>query len=471
MLLDELRKRALHIGDVTKEYELLMEDINEEDAVFVWKYKENEERGIFVELKVDDGSLINYSKDLNSDSGSSSYTEEQLREMALEFVIRQHPDAPELFTMKEWGKIGENKYRLSYVQTEFHLPLPFSGFYIEITVNGEIINFRYYGKAENVQIPNSVVDKDQVMKEYLAELDIELLISEISSDIYVEGDNLPHLVYEPSLPFRFYPGNGDKKALEFEEEVEGEERLEKVTKPKEELDVTIDELIGFDENKFKKVREQDMGDVTETVWQLENNKEDKENDFTIEAYFKRRNDNTLKIFRNNETGIIHGIVSFLEREGEKSLTYQKCKYVALKFLFSIYPRADQFFRIIEKDNSQEVNNNLYHYEFRLFYNEIPIRFGSIRVGVNRTTGIIDYYMGPDIFPETLSNVAANPAISETEAKEIFCDEFNIELQWRKEYTDDNQSYYTLAYTPCYPGLSGGLSFIDAQTGKCIINKL
>ncbi|MBM7583507.1 hypothetical protein JOC86_000044 [Bacillus pakistanensis] len=472
MLLEELRTRAMQIGHVTKEYEPMIEEINKEAqvAIFAWKHKDNEELGIFVELKVDDGSLINFSKYTNSEESSLKYSEVQLSEMALEFVKGQHPDALKSFTLEEWKKTGEKKYRLSYVQTELNLPLPFSGFNIDIAVNGEITSYRYYGNAENVQMPDSIVDKETVMKEYLTELDIELLISELSSDIYVEGDNLPHLVYEPSLPFRFYPANGDKKTLEYDEEDKIEERLEKITKPKE-TDVSLNELIGFNENNFQKVREQDMGDVTGVVWRLKNDNEYDENGLTIEDYFKRRNDHTLKIIRNNETGNIHGIMSFLERKGEKSLTYQECKVIALQFLFCLHPTAEQFFRLVVNKSSQEANNDLYHYEFRLFYNKIPIRFGTVRISVKRTTGIIDHYMGPNILIEALSKVTANPAVSSSEAREIFCGEFDIELQWRQEYLDNKESYFTLAYAPCYPRLSGDLSFIDAQTGKKIIKKL
>ncbi|MBP3040484.1 hypothetical protein J9303_13415 [Bacillaceae bacterium Marseille-Q3522] len=54
-----------------------------------------------------------------------------------------------------------------------------------------------------------------------------------------------------------------------------------------------------------------------------------------------------------------------------------------------------------------------------------------------------------------------PAISQSNAIDIFCGEFSVKLQWCKEYTENDESYYQLIYVP----EPSGLAFIDAQTGE------
>jgi hypothetical protein len=59
MILEELRVRALYIGNVTEDYEAEIEGYHSEAgvAVFAWKQKGNEELGLWIELSKD-GSLI-----------------------------------------------------------------------------------------------------------------------------------------------------------------------------------------------------------------------------------------------------------------------------------------------------------------------------------------------------------------------------------------------------------------------------
>jgi hypothetical protein len=69
---------------------------------------------------------------------------------------------------------------------------------------------------------------------FLDELALELLITEISNEIYIDGDNQLHLVYEPSLPL--YSPVDRKTELQKSEEAEHTcEYVEPISRPKGDL--------------------------------------------------------------------------------------------------------------------------------------------------------------------------------------------------------------------------------------------
>ncbi|MDI5788983.1 hypothetical protein PO124_12845 [Bacillus licheniformis] len=49
---------------------------------------------------------------------------------------------------------------------------------------------------------------------------------------------------------------------------------------------------------------------------------------------------------------------------------------------------------------------------------MPLRLGSANISINRTTGRVVGYHGPEIEPETLIDLSPSPSISEEEAKAV-----------------------------------------------------
>ncbi len=68
-----------------------------------------------------------------------------------QFVETHYPGALSAFVREENDRTYDDKVRFSYVQIEDGLPLPMSGFMAEVSLSGEIIYFRYYGKAGDHQ--------------------------------------------------------------------------------------------------------------------------------------------------------------------------------------------------------------------------------------------------------------------------------------------------------------------------------
>jgi hypothetical protein len=193
------------------------------------------------------------------------------------------------FSFEEWKKNGDGNFKLSYVQTELDLPLPFTGFNLSIAESGEITHFCYDGKAENIYLPDKIVDKETIKEKFLDDLALELLITEISNELYIDGDNQLHLVYEPSLPFYSIPVDGKTELSKAEEEEDPCEYVEPISRPKGDLK-HINDLIGFDEHVFEKIRELDLGNVTGSVWRIQGVNEEYQDDLSMDGYFHRKND-------------------------------------------------------------------------------------------------------------------------------------------------------------------------------------
>ncbi|WP_203361645.1 sigma-70 family RNA polymerase sigma factor [Bacillus sp. REN10] len=468
MLKDQLKQKAQAIGIIPTDYELEIEDYRDEEAdrraIFLWKDPNDDDRGIWIELD-GKGQLIDLTKEASSKNTGKSLPNEQLQKLALQFVLDHYPNALEPFTLEKVQEKKGERWQFTYSQYELELPLPHTGFSITITKNGEIVSFRYYGIAEKIVRPKKIVHKDEAKKTLLDKLKMETMITILNEELYEDGDDLPHLVFEPSL--RFHQLLADGTAPEFER-VEEEDSRKFVPLPKLTTPATKDihAFIGLDRSKFQQIREQDMGDMIGTVWRI-SDEEPERPDRSLDGFFKQRNENTLKLLTHKNSGQLKSVCSFLERQGSLQLTLAECEEIALQFLYHLYPQADKYFRMNSELENDETNA---WFHFELYHGGIHIQFGFISITVNRTTGQIDHYHGPDIHPTLIAVLPLKPTVTEEKAKELFTHFFDVKLQWQKEYTEDSEDYYQLVYKPVYPNLKSELAFIEAESGKVIVKK-
>lgn len=144
---EELKQKALEIGRVPTHLKLEIEDYGDEQkrAYFCWIDPQDENKGIIVELGAD-GKLEGLSRDVEPESGEK-LSEDQIEDILIQFVNSYYPEAPSTFVREENDEAFDDKVRFSYVQMEDGLPLPMSGFMADVSLSGEVVYFRYYGKA------------------------------------------------------------------------------------------------------------------------------------------------------------------------------------------------------------------------------------------------------------------------------------------------------------------------------------
>ncbi|WHZ55983.1 YcdB/YcdC domain-containing protein [Metabacillus hrfriensis] len=460
----ELLYKARQICVIPSEYQLEIEDYSEDGsrAIFAWKHPDEEEMGIWIELD-GNGHLLDLTKDKSTaEVQHNLFNQEDLKNKALQFVEIHYPGAVNMFMEEHVHKIDEN-LRVSYIQMELDLPLPFTGFYIDINEHGEIMQFHFNGSAEHIVFPELLLPEEKVRCEFLKDIIMNLMIVCLNEKLYEKGDNLPHLVYEPELLFYKMPADGKQKVfIENEEEDKGQiyKRL-----PKLESGFSPEALTELDAG-FAKIREQDFGDAIGQVYRKYGD-EPAAPDHSIMTFFNKRNENTIKVKRDKETGKLIGFISFIETAGNQLLSIKECEIAAIQFLNAIYPDAHLYFRMNEEIESDEARAL---FQFDLIHHGISVRYGTARISVSRTAGKITHYLGPEVEPKLLLSIDPDPGISKENAIEIFRSVFQIEKQWSKEYKDNSESYYQLVYKPIYPDFKGTVAFIHAKNGKLIVEK-
>lgn len=460
---EELKQKALKIGRVPTHLKLEIEDYGDDKkrAHFCWIDPQDEHIGIIVELGPD-GELESLSRDIKPES-EERLSEEQLEDIMRQFVETHYPGALSVFVREENDRTYDDKVRFSYVQKEAGLPLPMSGFMAEVSLSGEIISFRYYGKAGSIIKPKRIADHEEAFAFIKKDVEFDLLFEVLHHSVYKNGDDQPHLVYEPECRAVTVPADlvKEEQALDDDDDREPESfplPLFEGIQEKAELG----SMIGMNKG-FVKEREADLGNGRiGTVWRNPDDPVYQPADKSIDSWFRGRVHQALKIIHNKETGKLEGVMSFMEKKGPLTVTEAECEKKALRFLFALFPNADQYFKI-KYDEPGEEENAVAGFTFEAHCHGVPLRFGQARICVSRQTGHITVYMAPEIDPKELEAIHPVPAISAEQAKSIFWQHFKVELGWEREYGDDKEHSYRLVYKPMYP------RFIEAHTGEPVFS--
>ncbi|MEW4973316.1 YcdB/YcdC domain-containing protein [Bacillus stercoris] len=461
---EELKQKALEIGRVPTHLKLEIEDFDDDDkrAHFCWTDPQDENIGIIVELGPG-GELESLSRDMEPESGER-LSEEKLEDIMRQFVETHHPGALSAFVREENDRTSCDKVRFSYVQMEAGLPLPMSGFMADVSLSGEIVSFRYYGKAGSIIKPKRIADVEEALAFFKKDVEFDLLFEVLHRSVYENGDDQPHLVYEPECRAITVPADLvlEEQAVDDDDDYREPESfpLPLFEEIHEKADPVT--MIGI-EKGFAKEREVDLDDGRiGIVWRNPDDPMYQPADKSLDSWFKGRTHQVLKTIYHKETGKLEGVMSFMEKKGPLTVTEAECEKIALRFLFALFPNADQYFRI-RYDEKDEEENAVAGFTFEAHCHGVPLRFGQIRICVSRQTGDITVYMGPDIDPNELAAIDPVPAISVEQAKTLFWQHFKVELGWEREYGDDEEHSYRLVYQPMYP------RFIEAHTGEPVFS--
>ena len=71
------------------------------------------------------------------------------------------------------------------------LPLPLTGFYIDLAVTGEVTGFSYHGKADDLLRPETIADKREALAHFVKHIEAELLFTVLHQSVYVQGMTSP----------------------------------------------------------------------------------------------------------------------------------------------------------------------------------------------------------------------------------------------------------------------------------------
>ncbi|OBR62929.1 hypothetical protein A7K91_09415 [Paenibacillus oryzae] len=508
-LRNRLKLQAERMFHIPRDYELLIEDYSKGDttphgrgeASFAWVVP-GREIGIALTLS-DQGSLLNYTIDLEPAKGAKALSEEQLKMNAERFVEDHYPGRLAAFpSMETAWQAGACSFR--YKQTAMGLPLPFTGFIINVhSASGEIMDFTYYGEAEAPPVPGNLRDPAEVIAEIRDNLDMELMFSVLSPEIYQGGDDGIKLVYEPSglahllaFPAAVESINDTNEGVAGSSGDEAE-LAASVTGSSESLPATeevylpidlyqfegkewpkwegrsLEEWAGVDPAVFELAREVEIGDtVTGVVWQKKNRA--LKTDRSWNAYLANRIEDTIKAKLDKESGRLLEFVQFtadeeiILQELSHKLDRKECLQIALEYVQALTPGMLPFLRMLadeDIDEKPEDGGERAHFMFRAYVGELPVGFEFTSVTVNRQSGKVIRFMASSLKPEKLAGLSSKPQLNASEAKELFMSLMKLQLKWEANYSGEKAGrHYKLVYGLVESETGRPPRLLDAMTG-------
>lgn len=487
------------------------------ELLFIWT-KPGTETGISVTL-TPDGDLVDYSADadLYAEADKNAHLPpEKLFAIGERFVRDHYPSAPDLFGKPE---IEEYEDRVFFTCRQYAggLPLPHSGFWIDLHRSGFVTAFKYFGAKSEPTLPSNVLTPEQLLEQVAEDMQMKLCFMKLQKSVYAQGDDRVHLLYTPE-PFLI-----NRSALpetgESQEETWPEQRdydpcagtnapildfLSRLGQTEAFDSAALLEDLGIREGEYEIVREADTDDVRSVVYRTGESTEqtreiaDSQEPHTLDEYIRVRSENTIKVQFDRISGRVVGLMDFREQTGSLQLDDHACLDIALAWLYAADPLLFPYLRLdkreddpetptIQAQSAQEKNADrsaatgsaaieyvprpIAHFDFSVCKDGIPGFMHHASVSVDQTTGRIHSYMGADLKTAELERLSLTPSLSQGEAKRRLIEALQPRLIWESDYSvDSDDGGYLLRYVLADRESGRSILMVDAHTGQIVTDK-
>lgn len=451
---------ALQYVSVPDSFSLAIEDIDENEATFVWKQNDIED-GYYIKVSRQ-GKLLSLSQPVQLTEERKSTDELQM--IAEQFMTAQYADALDYVTLME-VKAKETSNRFYYKQLVAGVPLFGSWCTIEVAHDGQLMNFEYRPYVVTPPHVPATFAKTAPILEQLHNANWTTELQYISSDYYDVAQSGLYVVYHSTFLYHSFDAQtGDDLSHDDEEIKESDETyvpLRAVTC--DERHTTLEKIIGVPPSMVR-IRETDVDDdCIGIVWRDETYEQP--TDKSMEQFLFDRFEETVKATVHKETGELRGFVWFKERAGNLSLNYKQCEDIALRFIQTYYAPFVPYLRMEVKESTIERRHAFFH--FALFVDETIVQGEFFRLSVNKKTGFIDMLMAPRLSASVLHAFCKQPLMPLEEAKHALCD-VEAQLEWDKRYELDDP-VDMLIYRFKHRGSGNRVQCIDAVSGQLIVS--
>ncbi len=471
MKFEALRVQAKAIVPVPDHYELRIEDCFKDGiAFFVWADPADQESFILVRTDMRTGALLELSTGNLYGMQEQALSEAERRSAAEGFIQQYYPDLLGEFTWFNAKTVNKN-ILFEYAQEAGGLPLPRTGFNITVDEAGRVVSFRYQGKVERSPAwPEHTVPVAQARLAMLKNLTCRLVYANLNPQLHElkEGAEKLRLVYEINHAKVIDAVTGEDlypcdEAAYMEKYIPLPlQEKELLHPPKPEPD--IEALVGIDTKTYERIGEEVTEDTLYIRWARRDRLQSDEADKTIEGLFRRRAEGTIMAEVEKPTGRLKSLTGFVRSKalkGELNLDRQACLTRALAFLGQAIPDLERYLQLVERTASE---GELEHFIFTVSANGIPVYAGYVMVNVNRTSGQIELYRGPDFDLRRLDGISPEASISVEEALERYQAELEVRPAWeRLPGPNAQEPQYKLVYQAVFP--EGEICFVDARNGQ------
>lgn len=498
-LLHDLRDRARALVErdfaaADTAMEPFIEDVIEEkgeprELLFIWT-KSGTEVGVSVTL-TPEGDLIDYAVDpeLHEDQDLNVYqSDQQLLELAKSFVSDHYPDAQEQFGPLEIEDRGERLFCTSR-QIADGLPMPRSGYWIDLHRSGFVTSFKYFGQHSPPALPQDLLTQQEVLEQLAGKLEMKLQFALLHDSVYTQGDNCLHLVYIPEPYLTGYSARPADNgfASDGSQGVEEAPAQKLITVPITErlesygsaaYDRSPLKLLGLKEDEYELMKEVDLKEQKGLIYRKKetmalSKSSDAHQPYTMDNYIQHSTEGTVKIRVEQATGRLKGAMNFDTEKGQLSLSRQQCLDSALRLIAAAEPRMIPYLSLEVSGDADEESDQHANFHFPIQKEGISGFLQSLSVKVDRTTGTISHYMKDGISAEQLDALSVTPALTAEQAKKQLLEAIQPQLVWEVDY--ENEETSVIAYKPAYKlaDRESGLSIrmIEAATGTILTDML
>lgn len=459
---NQLKQLAESFFAIPNEYILTIDEINAENALFLWE-KEDSDEVYSVELD-NAGQLLSLVQPTPSKPTDKKYSNKDLQIIAQQFLAKHYPEALNYFTLTKQDAT-EKSVHFRFKQFVDAIPLNGSFCMIEVAYNGMVIEFNYKNYVENPpRIPDTIVSSDAIVKTLqMSEWLPKLLY--VNNEWYsVETTGL-HLVYQnPLLHHSFDAITGadlfDNEEDEIEEGAQFVELPEVTLSPRLK---TMEEIIGIPKT-MELIRQREIDtDTIGMVWREKDYKAPSVEP-TLATYMDQRCDGTVKATLQVSTQQLKGFVWFKKRSGDLQLSYEQCLEKAVIFIKNYFSAYIPFLKLEVAQQNQLEDSPLF-FTFGIFAGKHPLASEQFILSVNCHTGEIESLMTPKISAMELKNYVTSPLLAIEQAKDALND-LEATLEWQLDEAQDKE-IERLVYRIVHKDTNQSILGIHAMTGKLI----
>lgn len=350
-----------------------------------------------------------------------------------------------------------NNYQINYEEKDVKLNLyiPDSGAEIIINLAGNILSFDKKDDKYKVIYPDRIITSEEAKSHYLNRLNLDLKVSKPTNHNHYK------LVYRINEEIDYVSASGkeiDSKLIK--------QQLISLDSFSTSSD-NLFRILGLD-GQYAKISKKNIKDRRIELW----SKRPKKSLIHLNYDINEPQLDVIKYKINKHTNQIIQICdgeTFLDDLTEK-LTSKKAFDRALDFLFTVYPKANELFDIIDSviDGEDEIDQK-YEPNFMFYFNRvhdsIEIENQIAYIGVGKYTGMINKFCAPTVTEKELAHINVFAKVTETEAKVFYAKDLKMNLCFVKKMVEQANTTYELAYLPTFPNGKTKVYLIDAHQGE------
>ena len=350
-----------------------------------------------------------------------------------------------------------HNYKVIYEEKEpkYDLKLPETGVYIRLNSFGNLLEVERKIDKYEVIYPDQNITAEEAKKIHLNSINLDLKISKIKNQEQYQ------LFYQINEMIKYIPASGEETG----ELISTKQNL-KSLEPFETSSKNLFRVLGLNDN-YKKVGKRSKRNYRVELWSKLAKKNVSPLDYDVNKpllgiikYKINKHTNQIVLINDGE---------LLEQEYNQEITKKEAFNQALDYLFTIYPKADELFDVLELDIDNQVDHDLkfepnYMFYFNRIHDSIEIENQIAYVGVGKYTKMINKFCATTITEKELRHINVFATVSESEAKALYAQDFTMELAFKKKIKKSDEIIYELIYQPIFSKGKSNANLIDAHNG-------